>query len=92
MSLRQQRARPQYLRQRNLASLLSLVGYQFREDNGTEVTASYVGAFASPLTQGPGDLRLRFQVNGTADPVARLFRIQYRVNGGVWKYVNPEGL
>lgn len=90
MSLRQSRS-PILLRQRLIPTALDLNAYQFREDDGSEVTASLLGTLSGPLVRVAGSVRLRMQVNGTGNPSPQLFRIQYRVNGGSWRYVNPEG-
>lgn len=91
MSLRQSR-RPIYLRQRIAPLALEQYAYQFREDDGTETTASFIGALNAPLVHDAGPLRLRLQVNATGNPSVGRFRLQYRVNGGAWRYANPEGI
>lgn len=70
---------------------LRLSAFQFRADDGTEITASSLGTVSSPLTRLPGALRIRFQVSTIGDTPGTLYRIMYRRNGGMWRYVNVQG-
>jgi hypothetical protein len=66
-------------------------GFRFRNDDGTEATATWQAAQDVQAT-GPllTPVRLRFVVNATGDPAAGAYRLEYRKTGeSVWLRVPP---
>lgn len=75
----------------NLAAgtTLEQEGFRFRNDDGSETTATWAGAQDANVTAPVGTYRLRTIVNATGDVPASAFQLEARVNGGAWRRVRP---
>lgn len=64
-------------------------GFRFRNDDGSETTATWAAAQNGTMTAGTMvNRRLRFLLQATADPAASQFRLEYRKSGTTpWRTV-----
>ena len=70
------------------AATLEQAKYRFRNDDGSETTATWKAAQNTAISEGTGtNVRLRFQIQATNDPTAKAFKLQYRRSGGNWENV-----
>lgn len=70
---------------------LTQAGFRFRNDNGTETTATWMAAENVDLSKTDTDLtfRIRFVIDETLlGAVSRVFKLQYRKNAGSWTIVD----
>lgn len=65
-------------------------GYRWRNDDGTETTATWKAAQDTTVTLNPSDVaRLRVIVNATNDPASANYKLQYRkVGDPSWKNID----
>lgn len=69
------------------AALLEQYSYRFRNDDGSETTATWKAAENTSVTLAPSTTaRLRIGVNATGDPASKQFKLQYRkVGAASWR-------
>lgn len=69
---------------------LEQYGYQPRNDDGSETTATSAGPQNTPFTAPTSTTRrLRFGVNATGDPASQNYKVQYRkVGAAAWRNVD----
>jgi hypothetical protein len=75
----------------SVVATLDQEGFRWRNDDGTEATATWQAAQDAQMT-GPGltPVRLRFVVNATGDPATGAYQLEYRkVGESVWMPVYP---
>lgn len=76
-----------------VAVTLDLSRFRFRNDDGTEVTATWAEAEDTDMTRPAlTTFRLRFQVDATGNPSARAYKAEFELDGdpaSEWEAVNP---
>jgi hypothetical protein len=71
-----------------LAAALEQYGYRWRNDDGSETTATWAASQNVNLTSAVGPYRLRVGINGTADNSSYQYQLEWRVSGsGTWRKV-----
>jgi hypothetical protein len=65
-------------------------GFRFRNDDGSETTATFMAAQDTTVTLAPSvTKRIRVLVNATGDPASQTFKLQYRkVGASAWRNVD----
>lgn len=68
-------------------------GFRFRNDDGTEATATWQAAQDTTVTLPPGQrVRLRLLVNAGGDPASSQYELQYRkVGAAAWRNLDTNG-
>jgi hypothetical protein len=73
-----------------LVATLDQEGYRWRNDDGSETTATWKAAQDTTVTLNPSDVaRLRVIVNATNDPASANYKLEYRkVGNASWKNID----
>jgi hypothetical protein len=72
-------------------TLLTQEGFRFRDDDGSETTATWLASQDTPVTRAKNTpTRLRVLVDAASDPAGKAFQLEYRVAGSSdpWTKVN----
>lgn len=70
------------------AALLDQEGFRFRLDDGNEAGATWDGNQDANLTKAAGNERLRFILDGSGDPAANAYQLEWsKVGEDVWRKV-----
>ena len=72
------------------AATLEQTHYRFRNDDGSETTATWAAAEDTPISLAKNTpVRLRVEIGATGDPASAAYKLQYRkVGDEIWRDVN----
>lgn len=68
-------------------AVLEQEGYRWRNDDGSESTATWAANQDTALTGPIGAKRLRALVNATGDPASTQYQLEWRLQNGTWRKI-----